>query len=216
VTESFFGLHADLNKMLLAAYLADVAWEISGEGEPADDLLRMTLNAFYALSGSLKPAALVKGVYEFRAAGLAGYLPELERCALCGAWDSHDMVLDVLGGRLLCPACRDRLTLRRMREEARPGRNTTGLQDEAERVLYYTVRASVAAAIRYALSAPIERMLAFELKDTLDLAQFSEAGERYLHNHLERGFESLELYHTMQEDSISLRKHLGDVGSSGT
>ena len=50
-------------------------------------------------------------------------------------------------------------------------------------------------AIRYAVCADLKRLYSFALNKESDILLFSEAGEVYLQNHLERGFETLNFYH---------------------
>jgi hypothetical protein len=57
---------------------------------------------------------------------------------------------------------------------------------------------AVCAAMRYCLSAPLERLFAFGLEEKSDMDDFSRAAQTYTLSHLERGFDSLNFYHTMR------------------
>jgi hypothetical protein len=57
---------------------------------------------------------------------------------------------------------------------------------------------AVIAAMRYVLCAPLERLFAFGLEDGDDQNDFARATQTYLLSHLERGFDSLNFYHSMR------------------
>ena len=76
IIEPFPQLEREITRLYLAQYLADLACELSGEGEPAVDILRLTLNSLYAVCRGVKDQRLIKGTFEWRAAGYSGYLPE--------------------------------------------------------------------------------------------------------------------------------------------
>jgi hypothetical protein len=94
-----------------------------------------------------------------------------------------------MNGKMVCEACR-------AKQQAAPITPKLDTSEEyyRETSILLPISASVSAAIRFSLSAPVERMFAFELRDDEELRAFSKAGETYLLNHLERGFESLNLY----------------------
>jgi len=187
VIEGFFGLRGDIEKIALAAYLADVACELTGEGLPSPDMLRMTLNSFYAIAGDRKPRNIIKGVYELRAASRSGYMPDLSGCDNCKRSDGDGLYLDVMNGRIICSECMMKLSAHVKREEL----------SEEHRTILLPINGSVLAAIKYAVYSPGERMLSFTLKGEEENAMFSRAAEEYLLHHLERGFSSLEFYKSL-------------------
>ena len=54
-------------------------------------------------------------------------------------------------------------------------------------------------AIRFTLSTPLERMLAFRLEDERDADIFTRAGELFLRYHLDADFPALQMYHQMKK-----------------
>ena len=185
VIEGFFGLRGDIEKIALAAYLADLAYEFTGEELPSVEILRMTLNAFYVLAGGLKPLAIVKGVYELRGAGFSGFMPELSHCAKCHGTEGDTFYLDVMNGRMICSRCMRQKnnglrTLWQMEQE-RGG-------DERERSVLLPMSGSVWTAVRYALAALPERMFSFSLDGAEELRMFSKVAEEYLLHLWARGF----------------------------
>ncbi len=189
VSETFREIGRDIVKTYLAQYFCDVVYELTGPGAEATELLRLTLNSLHAVSRGLKPDLLIKAVFELRAAAAGGYEPDVSGCGMCGAECGDGAVLDVMNGRLICHRCM--------------GKNGSADASDVDplgtRILRVPLSAPALAAVRYALTAPEQRMLAFELRDPSDTAQFSRAAEIYLLSHLERGFSSLKCYHELRQ-----------------
>ena len=80
VMESFSGLRADFSAMALACYFCDCAETFAFEDEGNDEILRLCLNSFYALSNGLYPQSKIKASFEFRLISAAGYCPDLGDC----------------------------------------------------------------------------------------------------------------------------------------
>lgn len=190
VIEGFFGLRNDIELISLAAYIADVAWELSGEDIPAVDMLRMTLNAFYALANRLKDPAIVKGVYELRSAGFSGFMPDVIHCRYCKKDTADRFYLDVMNGALICSDCILRKSTKEREAEAYS-------EQEGERNILLPMSQSVLAAVRYALYSVPERMFSFNLDGEDEIRMFSKVAEEYLLHHLERGFSSLDFYKSL-------------------
>ena len=188
--ESFYGLSEDLDRLNLAAYFCEVAYELSDEGEPAADLLRLTLNSLHAVSRNLYPQEQIKGAFEFRAAALSGYAPDLSGCRTCKKTQSDLFYLDVMNGSLICPEC-----LSRAGGAVPKGAYADELR-EAE--ILFRLPAPAVAALRYCLSAPLNRLFAFELAEAEDLLAFSKLTETYLLSHIGHGFESLRFYRELR------------------
>ena len=196
IIEPFPQLEREITRLYLAQYLADLACELSGEGEPAVDILRLTLNSLYAGCRGVKDQRLIKGTFEWRAAGYSGYLPELGNCHVCGAADARSKddggicYLDVMNGALMCASC----AAGRMERDSALPPGAIPVDDDGVRSILLPLDRAVIAAIKYVLEALPERMFAFSLSNEADLDTFSSAGSTYITHHLERGFDSLALY----------------------
>ena len=188
--EAFPGIRLDMEKLFLAAYLADVAYELSGEHEPAGEILPLTLNALHLLSEGKTENRIVKAVFEMRAAAVSGYLPDLSVCMRCGSpVASKDVCLDVMNGAVICPDC-----LHKTAQKAPlPEVNELG-----ERHVLCPLTAGAAAALSYVVTADPKRIFAFQLTDEPSRDTFCRAAEAYLLHHLERGFLTLENYKRIQ------------------
>ena len=198
VTEPFYALSTDIDRLNLAAYLCDLTSELTDEGEEAGEILRLLLNSLHAICEDLCPQEQIKGTFELRAAAVSGYEPDLSACQHCGKSEADTFYLDVMNGALICPEC-----LRGNGRKAPAGQYADEIR-EADILLM--LPAAVCAAWRYAIHAPLGRILSFHLQEKEDLALFSKQAETYLLSHLGHGFESLNFYHTMREPHASVRK----------
>ena len=183
--ESFAGIRYDMDKLFLAAYIAEVAYELSDEREPAGEILPLTLNTLHMLSRTDGENARIKAAFELRAACVAGFSPDLSRCAVCQKPADGEVYLDVAGGTLICRACHQRAQQTLPRE---------AVDDAGERTALFPLDASALAAFDYVERADPKRVFAFRLEDKNSLAAFCAAAEGYLLYHLERGFPTLENY----------------------
>ncbi len=190
VTRSFFGLFSELESSALASYLADVAREISGEGVPAPEILRMTLNSLHLIERGQKSLPQIKAVYELFAAAVSGFAPDLSCCGECGREEA--LWLDVMNGRLLCETC--------MHKTPTPAEGQDMAVDASgTRSILLPLDPSALASMRYVLWTPPEKIFAFSLSDPHSLSLFCRACEVYLLNHLERSFDTLEFYHKVKD-----------------
>ncbi|MBO5416260.1 MAG: DNA repair protein RecO [Clostridia bacterium] len=189
VNDSFFKLNSDIEGFALAAYILEIAAEITGEGVEAEEILRMTLNTLYAIENKLKPFEIIKGAYELFAANCSGFEPDVSGCCRCGEVYADTMYLDVMNGSLVCQECRSAGSGAQLMPE---------LDAFSARNILFPMNRSVLASVRYVLGARRERIFAFELKDEKDISDFSRLGDTYLLNHLERGFDTLDFYKTVR------------------
>lgn len=190
VNDSFFGLNSDIEGFSLAAYIVQIADDITGEGVGAEDVLRMTLNTLYCIEKKQKPLWQIKAVYELFAVAVSGMEPDLSCCGECKSSAAESYWLDVMNGRLLCSEC-----LRK-----RSGNLQLPEIDEySSRNILLPLDASAVASARYVLSAPLSRIFAFSISEKESIENFSRAAEVYLLNHLERNFDTLDFYKAVKE-----------------
>lgn len=189
--ESFYRLAQDMDRLNLAAYLCDVAAEFTDEGEEAEDVLRLMLNSLHAVSRGLYPLEQIKGAFEWRIAAISGYEPDFSGCAVCRETYADPFYLDVMNGAIICPKC--------LSEAGRTAKIGAYADELREAEIRAVLPAAVVAAMRYCLTAPLNRLFAFELADANDLSVFAKQTELYLLSHVGHGFESLRFYHKMRE-----------------
>ena len=190
--QHFYALSMDIDRLNLAAYLCDLACELTDEGEPAPEMLRLLLNSLYAISKELYSQEIIKGAFELRAMAMSGYAPDLGECAVCGRDVDEHFYLHVMNGSLLCSEC--------FGAKGKEGKaiTDTSYDDIRESETVMGLSPAVSAAMRYVLSAPLERLFAFVLEDATDVEDFARATQTYTLSHLERGFDSLNFYHSMR------------------
>lgn len=192
VYQPFYALSMDIDRLNLAAYLCDVACELTDEGEPAPEMLRLLLNSLYAVSKDLYPQEIVKGAFELRAMAMSGYAPDLHSCSVCGRKEDELFYLHIMNGALLCSEC-----FSANGKEVKKFTDTS-YDDIRESETVMGGSPAVYAAMHYCLSAPLERLFAFGLEEQSDIEDFARIAQTYTLSHLERGFDSLNFYHTMR------------------
>lgn len=101
----FDGLRADLEKLSLASYFAEMAEAVTSEDLPSGEVLSLLLNSLYALDTLDRPNELVRAAFELRLLALSGYEPLLDDCAMCGRADPAEPVFDAAQGVVLCKTC---------------------------------------------------------------------------------------------------------------
>lgn len=82
--ELFDGVRQDFENLALASFFAELTESVAEEGSPAPELLRLLLNALYALGVLHKEPLLVKTAFTLRLLALAGFEPLADGCAVCG------------------------------------------------------------------------------------------------------------------------------------
>lgn len=172
--ELWNGLRSDLDAVALAFYLAELTEAVTTEETPAPELLRHLLNGLYALSALRRPPALVKPAFEFKLLCLAGYEPLADSCAYCGTPDPEQPLLDVVQGVLRCRKC--------------------GVQESA---LSMPLCPSSLAALRHIVYGDPKRLYSFTLGGDA-LRRLSAAAEAFTAAQLERGFQTLDFYKSLQ------------------
>ncbi len=165
--EGFFPLSEDIGKLSLSVYLADLAYSAVGPENKDLGVLRLLLNTIYAICYGEVDLDVAKTVYEFRLAREGGYMPNLDECVSCGA-DTYDEIwFDTESGGILCEKCRRPKSVK-----------LTKAQYEA---------------LKYIFTADDKKIFSFETKGGV-FDSLSELSEKYILNHLEQSFKSLEYY----------------------
>ena len=169
--ELFWGLRADVEKLALGGYFAEVAEAVAEEGRPDQALLSLVLNSLYALDKLNKPLPLVKAAFELKLLCVAGYEPLLDACAVCGLPEPRQPRLHLAEGVLHCTPCR------------------SGVGDGVSLPL----TPGALAAMRHVVYGDPKRLFSFRLEGE-GMACMAQACESFLLTQLERGFHTLEFY----------------------
>lgn len=170
--ELFRPLRNDLNRLSLGTYFAQVAEVLSQEDLPNPELQSLLLNCLFALSAFNAEEEKVKAAFELRAACLAGYMPDLHGCRICGKTCPDRF--DLSAGRLECNSCRSG--------------DSGGIR--------LPVSPGTLDAMRFICGIDPKHFLSFQAgKETLK--QLSNITEAYLSTQLERGFSALDFYKSL-------------------
>lgn len=71
----FFDIHGDIARLALAQYFCELAGVLAPREEPAEEHLRLLLNALHFLTEGKRDLRLIKAVVELRLLTLSGYMP---------------------------------------------------------------------------------------------------------------------------------------------
>lgn len=173
--EVFFGLRTDIQKLALAQYFCELSCVLCPAEEPAEDFLRLMLNAFYFLANDKRSPMLIKSVLELRMLGLAGFMPDLLACTSCGAYESEPIWFYPKAGTLLCDACHVRSPI------------SGGV----------SLPMDVLSAMRHIVYADFGRCFSFSMSDD-GFETLSKNTELFLLSQLNRGFKTLDFFHSMK------------------
>ena len=165
--EVFFGLRKDIERLTLAQYFAQLAYEMSAEEQPQEELLRLTLNSLHLLCKGEKSLAQIKAVFEFRSLCLGGYMPSILACDNCGTYETETMYFDTLEGKIYCENC------------PKAGASQ--------------VPKNVITALRYICLTEPARIFSFNLSDE-NIKLLSDIAEKYTMSRVQRKLSALEFY----------------------
>ena len=167
--ELFDGVRQDIVLLSLGSYFAELTETVCAP-EAASELLRLLLNALYALSALRKEPAVVKPAFTFRLMALSGFEPYCETCAVCGKAPEKP-ALDVVQGVVHCAECK-----------------TGGLS--------LPLTESAWEALRYILNCEDKKLYQFAAAPR-DLKLLDHAAEAFAAAQLERSFRTLDYYKSM-------------------
>jgi len=104
--ESFLEVHRDYERGLALALLSEVTEFVLPEREPSDPAFRLLLHTAQALKGGA-PVHLALAYFHLWTVRLAGWLPELGRCARCGReLGAEGAFASAVHAGLVCSRCR--------------------------------------------------------------------------------------------------------------
>lgn len=171
--ELFFELRQDIVKLALASYFAELL-DVAADAEVVNpELLRLGLNALYALCKLPTALPAVKAAFELKIAAFAGYEPRMGPCPVCGRAPVRPL-LHLDDGAVHCAEC------------PLPG-GSMPLDPGAQQ------------ALAYVLGSDVKRVFSFSLGED-SLALLEQASEAYLARHFDRGFRTLSFYKSMAMD----------------
>ena len=169
--EVFFNLRQDIDRLTLAQYFAQLAYEMSAEEQPQEELLRLILNSLHLLCKGEKSLSQIKAVFEFRALCLGGYMPSVLACDNCGTYETPLMYFDTLEGKIYCENC--------PKAGAIP------------------VPKNVITAVRFICLTEPTKIFSFSLSDE-NISLLESIAEKYTLSRIQRRLSALEFYKGLQ------------------
>lgn len=166
-TGVFFGLRKDIERLTLAQYFAQLAFELGAEEQPCEELLRLTLNSLHLLCKGEKSLMQIKAVFELRAMCLGGYMPGILACDNCGTYETPLMYFDTLEGKIYCENC--------------PKTGAIPLPK------------TVITAVRFICLTEPSKIFSFSLSDE-NMKLLSDVAEKYMLSRVQRKLSALEFY----------------------
>ncbi len=173
VKEVFFELRSDVQKMALAQYFCELAYEFCEEDFESEEVLRLFLNSLWLLKENKKIPAFIKAVTELRLMSLSGYMPDLVACEKCGDYETAYMYFDFENGKIYCKNC-------------------------TPSSYHKCISLSVVTAMRYVSFSDFDKIFSFTLSND-SLTDFCSICEEYLLNKTQRKFKTLEFYNVIKD-----------------
>ena len=171
----------------MSTFICDVINDVTQEGNDDEEILRLTLNTLFAISKGIKPLEQIRAVFEIRLAAELGFSPSLDGCHICGKNCFDTYYFDIIDGVISCGECKSKANF---------SHDESPFAEKGINKPLSVISANIVAAISYIISARQERILSFTIDDC-EWTSLYEVAEKFLLNHLERGFYSLDFYKSM-------------------
>jgi len=112
VTESFYPLRTDYDKLKYATYLLSIAEAAAQPNDRAVDLFTLLARSLSRLAYGDRDMQAVAAAFLLHFSAISGYRPRLSHCVKCGRRlkDEEIRLMDVESGGLVCAACAEPLT----------------------------------------------------------------------------------------------------------
>lgn len=106
ITNSFFELRSDYDRLTHGAFWLKLLSEVVVEDEPNEALFQMTLNALAYLTHSDLPEELLTAMFEMQLWRITGFSPNVTECVICQTpADKTALRFDAQKGGCVCNLC---------------------------------------------------------------------------------------------------------------
>lgn len=176
----FYGIRSGVDKLALAAYIAELTKYSVMFMQPEKEIMRLLLNTFYYLSEGSFSCSQLKAVFELRFACCSGYMPMLLGCRECLKYEDSEMLFVYDGGCLLC----------------REHTDQTYLEGDDPQAIAITP--SVLHVVRTVCLSELKQVFGFKVSGkTLDTV--GRLSEKYLLTQLNCRFDTLDFYDQVKD-----------------
>lgn len=167
----FHDVTFDVYDYSLAVYLADITRNLAPVDDDAVSFLSLFLNTLYLLDLKKYPKEHIKSVFELKLCCLAGYMPELNYCGICGNTINGDCYFDIVNGFVRCVRC------------------TSGISYDVEACPLGTLK-----AMRFIAASEPQKCFSFSLSN---LSFLSLISEKFIIERLDKNCSTLEYYKSL-------------------
>lgn len=167
----YYSLDCDIEAVSLQQYFCEVVWSVTTDSDNCEDILRLLVKCIVLSNGERMDTDLLKSVFELRYAAIAGFMPDLVGCAVCGKFDENLMYFDTVNGVLLCDDCKT---------------------DSA-----VLLNATLVTAMRHITYSPFDKLFGFSIPQQQS-KRLSRITERYLLEQTEQRFRTLEFFNSIR------------------
>lgn len=187
ITESesvdvFFELRTDIERLGLAQYICELCGVLVPYDVEGEEFLRLALNSLFFTARRDVDLNIIKAVTELRLMVISGFMPDLVGCRECGSDGRFPLFLDLVGGNMLCSACK-------------AAKAVTGQFVELDRTAF--------AALRHIAYSDFEKLYSFSVPKG-SARYLSYVTERYLAAQTDRKFKTLDFLHSLETKSDTL------------
>lgn len=160
--EVFYNLRNDLDKLIYAAHITKIVYDVTTENQNSYKILQLFLNTLYALSETEKNIDMILSIFKFRLLKILGFSPDIIQCVNCNEKDGLSY-FSIKNNGFLCNACAKQ-------DSSAIQTNTTTIN-----------------AIRYAILAEPKKIYSCVLNDET-IAQMKLTSKLYLEEKLEKQY----------------------------
>ena len=185
IKERFENLKYDIEKFSLAEYFCEVTLVLSPREGESRDFLRLILNCLYFLLKDKMNMYLIKSVLELRICCLAGYMPNLIGCTGCKEYRCEKLYFDITNSFLICSNC--------LKERYNNSYNLI------------LINSGILDAMRHIVYSKFDKLFLFKISDN-SINLLSCICEKYLGEHVDYKFKSLNFFKTLNNYAFEVRK----------
>lgn len=172
---NFYDIRLDIKRFALASYFCEIILFACVKNQPNKEVLRLILNTLHFLCKGDRNVTMLKCVFELRLMSEIGLIPNLIGCCKCYKYQDYLMQFDLLEGRLYCEGC-------------------CGPRDLSN---CEAIDMKVLHAVRFIALSDMSKIFSFKVSDDC-LYDLSRVTERYAAVQLDKHFQTLDFYKTIQ------------------
>lgn len=111
LTETFYPLRADYDRLRAGAYMLNLCDAVAQEGEKCPEMFTLLARSLFRLAYTDKDTDTVVAGFLLHFASVNGYMPRLDTCVNCGKQADDPRLFDMENGGVLCHDCSTSFTV---------------------------------------------------------------------------------------------------------